>query len=194
MPIRKGKYKCKLCDDIFETIPDEFTKCKCGESKILTSGLGYKYRNGNQVETIETIEYYLEDEFVKLPQDILDILTKYDELKEKLGYKISYYKWHKPGEHGEKYLSDIKVSYRESLSTYSSEANEISLNIHLSTNDYRGHEETKERLSKFLNLMDDIINGNFKLSNRRSVIEWSDKEDIYYQKELTEEYDYTFYL
>jgi hypothetical protein len=194
MPVTEGKYQCKYCDDIFVAHSESFSKCKCDKSEIQLNYFGYSYKPGSSVKDIEHNSYYLEEEFVKLPEDILEVYNKIKQTKEANGYKYYLYEMTEKGEDGERFLSQINLEYSESVGKYSSEKNEISLTIRLKKDDYKGDEVTKERLQRFLDFMKGIESGEFDLSKRSEMIKLADKEDIYYTEEPTGDTHYTFYL
>jgi uncharacterized LabA/DUF88 family protein len=194
MPVTEGKYQCTHCDDIFSATSGTYTKCKCGESEIDPHYFGYSYKNGNKVKTIESNSYYLEDEFVKLAEDIEVIYNEIKQIKEANGYKYYLYEMTEKGKDGERFLSQINLEYSESVSKYSREKNEISLTIRLKEEDYKGGETTKVRLQRFLSFMKSIEAGEIDISKRSDMIKLADKEDIYYTEEPTGDTDYTFYL
>lgn len=194
MPVTEGKYQCKLCDDVFEAKSDGFTKCKCEKSEIKPGQFSYTYKNGNKVNIIEQHTYYLENEFVKLPDDIQEILDEIKKIKTATGYKYYLHEMTDKGKNGERYLSQINLSYSEPVSDYSSEKNEIELTLYLDKKGYRGDENARFRLQRFLNMMKKIESGELQISNRSEMVEIADKEDIGYRGESTGDMNYTFYL
>lgn len=194
MPVTEGKYQCRICDDIFEAKSGKFTKCKCGQSEIEPSNFGYSYRNGNRVNEIEQNTYYLEDEFVKLPEDILAIYNEIKQIKEDTGYKYSLMEMTDKGKNGEKYLSNIIISYDDRVHSYSSELNTIKFSMSLKKNEYKGDENTRNRLQRLLEMMKKIESNELDISQRSKMIELAEEERIDYREEPTGETNYTFYL
>ncbi|MCY8934402.1 hypothetical protein MOE21_17615 [Bacillus atrophaeus] len=194
MPVTEGMYQCKLCEDVFEAKSGEFSKCKCGESEIEPSYFGYTYRNGNKVKTIETKRYYLEDEFVTFPEDIQEIYDEIKRIKNVNGYKYFLFELNEKGQHGEKFISKINLSYEQSVSNYTSEFNRIELSLSLHKNEYRGDQNARKRLQRFLNMMKAIDSNELDVSKRDKLLEVAEKEKIHYIEEPTGETNYTFYF
>lgn len=194
MPVAEGKYQCKICDDIFEAKSGEFSKCACGKSEVEPTYWGYSYRNQNQVNVIEQNNYHLEEEFVKLPDDIQKIYDEIKQIKEANGYKYFLHEITDKGKNGEKYLSKIHITHDQYVGNYSHERNSIELNIYLDKNDYKGDEITRERLQRFLDFMKDIESGKMDLSNRGKMIKLAEENDIYHSEEPTGDTNVTFYL
>lgn len=194
MPVTEGKYQCKICDDIFEAKSGSYSKCKCGESEVEPTYWGYSYKNQKQVNVIEQNSYHLEDEYVKLPEDIQEIYDEIKKIKDANGYKYFLYERTDDGKNGEKYLSNINISYDQSVSTYSSERNSISLSLSLRKDRYKSDEITKERLQQFLKLMKEIESEKIDLSNRVKLYELAEEQGIDYQEESTGETNLTLYF
>lgn len=194
MPVIEGKFQCRICEDIFEAKSGTFTKCKCGESEIEPCSFGYSYRKNNEVNSLERNEYYLEDEFVKLPEDINAIYNEIKKIKEDNGYKYYLHEYTRKGKNGEKFLDQISITYGEFVSTYSNERNEVSFNLRLSKDKYQGDEVTKKRMNKFLNFMKSIENKDVDLTKRSKLYELAEKEDIDHHEEPTGETNVTFYF
>lgn len=194
MPVAEGKYQCKFCDDVFEAKSGSYSQCKCGKSEVEPTYWGYSYRNQNQVNVIEQNSYYLEEEFVKLPEDIQKIYDEIKQIKEVNDYKYFLYEMTDKGKNGEKYLSDIKIEHNDYVSKYSSERNSISLSLSLRKDEYRGDERTKERLQQFLEIMKAIESGEFDLSNRDKAYELVEEQGIDYREEPTGETNLTLYF
>jgi len=194
MSVTVGKYKCMQCEDIFEATSGKYTKCKCGKSEIDPHSFGYSYKQENKVEVIEQHSYYLESEFVKLPEDINKTYEEIKAIIEANGYKYFHHEYHKKGKNGEKYLSNFNITYSECVRSYSSERNEISLYVNLEKDRYEGDDTVRLRLNKFLDLMKKIESGDIKISKRSEMIKMADDEDIDYREEPTGDTNYTFYF
>jgi hypothetical protein len=194
MPVVEGRYQCRLCEDVFEAVSGSFSKCKCGESEIEPSSFGYSYRNGNSVDTVERIKYYLKEEFVTFPEDIQTIYNEIKGIVETNGYKYYLHEMKDSGKNGEEFLSQIILTYGEFVREYSSEQNEIRLSVSLSKEDYKGDEITKKRLSRFLNLMRSIEAGEFDVAKRTKMYDLAEQENIYFREEPTGETNVTFYF
>lgn len=194
MPVTEGKYQCRLCDDIFEAKSDDFYKCKCGKSEIKPSEYSYTYKNGNRINEIKSITYYLEEEFIKLPDDIQRIYDEIKSIKQATGYKYYLYEMTRNGKNKEKYIMQISISHKVGINRWNSEQNEISLTLNLRKGEYQGDEITRNRLKRFLDMMKKIESGEFDISKRSELIEMAENEGIYYSKESTDEYNYTFHI
>lgn len=194
MPVTEAIYRCTHCHDEFAAKSGSFTKCNCGKSEIEPSQFGYSYKQGSDVETVEHGSYYLEEEFVKLPEDIQEIYDQIKLIKKNNDYKYYFFELTEKGKNGETYISQINISHYDWVSTYASEKNEIKFTLRLKKDEYRGHDVTKQRLSRFLQLMKDIESGEVKISNRSELIKMADSENIDYSEEPTGETNYTFYI
>lgn len=196
MPITEGNYKCKLCGDEFFATSEysQFTKCQCGESEIQPSWIGYSYKNGNKVDTIDQKTYYLKNEFVEMNDELKSIYDKIKKIKGDTGYKYFLHEFYEKGKNDEKYLCRIDISIQESVSLYSSETNRVSLIVNLKKEDYQGDDRTKERMLKFLKFMESVENNEMDVSKRSRLLKFSEDQDIYWSREQLEEYDYSFYF
>lgn len=194
MPITEGKYQCKICEDIFEAKSGSFTKCKCGQSEIEPRYFGYSYKNGNEVIRIEEKSYHIEEEFVKLPEDIQKIYNEIKQIKDANGFKYFLHEMTDTGKDGERYLSKIHITHDEWIGNHSHERNSIELNVNLTKKDYQGDEKTRSRLQRFLNFMKAIESGELDLSKRKKMVELAEDEGIYYTEEPTGDTNVTFYI
>lgn len=194
MPVTEGKYQCRKCEDEFEAKSDKFYTCKCGMSEIKPSKYSYTYKNGNTVDTISQNTYYLEDEFVKLPEDVQKIYDKIKEIKEANGYKYYMHEMFETGRNGEKYLDTVIIEYQETISNYTHEANMIKLVLEFKKENSDSIDVIKDRLRSFLDMMQKVENNEIDISKRSKMIDFANEQNIDYRKESTEEFNYIFYF
>jgi len=196
MPIAEGKYQCLICDDVFPAKTGTFSKCKCGQSEIEPKYWSYTYKNGNRVKVIEENSYYLEDEFIKLSNDMQEILDEIKRIKadNEYGYRYFLHEMNKEGKDGEKYLSKINISYSHSNGRYSGESNGIELNLSLIKEDYEGHDKAKQRMIMFLDMMKEIVSGELDVSKRSKLEDMAEEKGLYYREEPTGATDFKMYI
>lgn len=194
MPVHEGTYKCLKCEDVFEAKSGSYTKCKCGESEIEPNYFGYRYRNHNQVEVINSRTYHLEEEFLKLSDEAQAIYEEIKQIKKDTGYKYYLFEMHETGENGEQYLYNINIEYNASVSRYTSEMNSLKLTINLKKRDYFNDGDIESRLKRFLGYMKAIESEELDFSKRKIAFELAEKDGLDYREEPTGDVNYDFYV
>ncbi|WP_239814704.1 hypothetical protein [Bacillus atrophaeus] len=86
------------------------------------------------------------------------------------------------------------MSYEQSVSNYTSEFNRIELSLSLRKNEYRGDQNARKRMQRFLNMMKAIDSNELDVSKRGKLMEVTEKEKVHYIDVPTGETNYTFYF
>ena len=191
MPVTEAKFKCKVCNDIFDATSNEYASCKCGESVVLPSQYSTSYKGSANFERLEANTYYFEEDFFILKGNLKD---KYNRIVE-LSKSLNFHCWESTdkGKNGETYLSTISINRSESVSRYSSESNEVTLYFRLNKEYSNPSEkELNMRFDKFIEFLHMVKNGEIELKDRSKLLNVAEEKDVYWSREQIEEYDYSF--
>lgn len=191
MPITEAKFKCNICEDIFDATSDEYVSCKCGESTVKPSQYSTDYKGKINFERLDCNTYYFVDDFLILKDGLKEKYSIIKDMSSKLGFFV--HEITEIGKSGEKFLSVISISKTESASKYSSEYNEVSFYYRLNK-EYSNPSEINlnERFNIFIEFLYMVENGEILLKDRKRLLDYSDEKDIYWSREQVKEYDYNF--
>lgn len=193
MPITIAKIKCNECEDIIEATSESWSMCKCEKTEVLPKKwfTSYRHNKKNCFTLLESKTYYYEDDFLIFDNE-MQIL--YDEIKS-VAKTLDFreYSYFEKGKDGKEFLESTKFEKGEMNGRYAVTSNTVQLNINLSKEYGRpNREEIISRMKSFKTYLSKMENGDIDMKNRKSLLDYSDEEDVYWSREQLNEYDYTF--
>lgn len=187
-----ANFRCKECGDIFLAESGKYTKCKCGKSEVDPGEMGSTaYRGSVCFERLKDGEdhtYYDENDFYIMEGDVLDLFNKMKLMCEELDFHI--YESFKKGEDGGEYLSYI--NYTNSDLINHNEMNEVQFCVRFDK--YFNEEDYVGRVDSFYEFLLYLRDNPELLKKRKELLDYSDKNNVEWDRKQVKDYDYTFYF
>lgn len=191
--LNKAIVRCKKCGSIQNVDSEKCFECPngCYNIKLSSSGNSYRYYKDDAHSDCINIEYKSieleEDDYLKFDYELIELinkLKKYKDWESKRENLTGEYYIHSSF-HKNRYDKKILDSIHMEIESYlQNQRNTIVLNLYF-VNEYKYRNDRKEyndkklieakyRIKKFLNLLNNIENGEINIKNRKQLndISW----------------------
>lgn len=184
-----ANFRCKLCNDIFSATSDDFTTCKCGETRVRPERYSTSYSGKMEFERLkdgQDLTYYSEDDFYIISTELYDEV-KY--LAKELDFHI--YESIEKSADGKEFLNSVNIS--NMVITDSKRFNSLEFNEQFEKSPYwsRWGGSPEERMKAFKEILIKIKNNEISLKNT-DVLKSIDT--LAWDAKQVKEYDYEFYI